>query len=132
MKAVFNDLQDYSSSLDGAAVQDRPELFAVLDSARNREPFVCELEGESGSKLTLGIGSNAGFVQHSRTDGDSAYLVAVARKGASKEEYVNFLCGNTPSPVPSRNVLTFDEVKEIAAHFIETGERNPAFAWEEI
>jgi hypothetical protein len=69
MKAVFNDLQDYSSSLDGVAVSNRQELFAVLDNARDREPFACELEGENGYKLTLGVAKDKGFVQHSRTDG---------------------------------------------------------------
>jgi hypothetical protein len=132
MNAVFNDLQDYSSSLDGASVHNRQELFAVLDGARHREPFACELEGENGYKLTIGVGEEYGFVQHSRTDGDSPYLVAVAEGPSCREEYIDFLCGNTPSPISCRNVLTFEKVKEIAAHFIETGERDPAFSWEEI
>jgi hypothetical protein len=132
MKAVFNDLQDYSSSLDGAAVSNPQQLFAVLDSARDREPFACELEGENGYRLTLGIGKDKGFVQHSRTDGDSPYLLAVARATACGEEYVEFLCGNTPSPVPRRNILPLEKVKEIAAHFIVTGERSPLISWEEV
>lgn len=72
MKATFNDLQDYSSSLDGATVRDRKELFRILDAARGREPFVCQLEGENDWMLTIGIGQDIGFVQHSRIDGDSA------------------------------------------------------------
>lgn len=133
MKAVFNDLQDFSSSLDGATVHDPQELFAVLDSARNRKPFACELEGDNGYKLTLGVGKEYGFVQHSRIDADSPYLVAVAEtEPASGEEYVEFLCGDTPSPVPMRNVLPFETVKDIAAYFIQTGERSPAVSWDEV
>jgi hypothetical protein len=132
MKAVFNDLQEHSSSIDGAAVRNRLELFSVLDGAREREPFVCELQGENGYKLTLGLGSDCGFVQHCRVDGAEPYLLAVAEMGARGAESVEFLCGDTPSPVPGRNVLPFDELMEVAAHFVETGERSPRVLWEEI
>jgi hypothetical protein len=132
MKAVFNDMQDYSSSLDGAVVHDRQELFAVLDSARAREPFVCELEGDNGYKLMLGIGQEVGCVQYSPSNGDVPYLMALAPGDHGDDEYVEFLCGNTPSPIPLRNILPFEMVKEIAAHFVETGERWPGVAWEEI
>jgi hypothetical protein len=130
MKAVFNDLQDYSSELDGATVHNRSELFRILDGARDRNPFGCELLGENDYKLTLGIGKHVGFVQHGRSDGDTPYLVAV-----SPSEYevdAEFLVGDTPSPIPRRFCLPFEIVKEIAAYFIESGERSPAVAWEEI
>jgi hypothetical protein len=132
MKAVFNDMQDYSSSLDGATVHDRNELIALLDKVRDREPFGCELVGENGFKLMLGIGKDIGFVQHSPADGYTPYLVAVAPEKYCEQDYVEFLVGDTPSPIEQRFCLSFEMVKEIAAHFIECGERSPAFAWEEI
>jgi hypothetical protein len=136
MKAAFNDMQDHSSSLDGAAVHDRQELFAVLDNARDREPFGCELEGENGYKLTLGVGKDVGFVQHGRADGradgDTPYMVAVAPENYWHQEYAKFLVADTPTPIPQRFCLPFEMVKQIAAYFIETGERSPAFSWEEI
>lgn len=132
MNAVFNDMQDYSSDLDGAVVRDRSELFAVLDSVQDREPFVCELEGDNGFKLMLGIGKEVGCVQHSPSNGDVPYLMALAPGDHEEEEYVEFMMGNTPSPIPKRNVLPFETVKEIAAYFVETGERWPDVAWEEI
>ena len=132
MKAVFNDMEDHSSSVDGATVHDRNELFAQLDSIGDREPFGCELLGENGFKLTLGIGKDIGFVQHSPADGDIPYLVAVAPQKYCEQEYVEFLVGGTPTPIPQRFCLLFEMVKQIAAHFVETGERSPAFSWEEI
>ena len=137
MKAVFNDLQDYSSALDGTSVLDEKELGSVLESLRNREPFACELEGDNGYKLTMGIGKEVGFVQHSSIDGDSAYLVALApgfHIGELDEEqkYVEFLCGNTPSPIAKRYILPFEILMQIATYFLETGERSPALSWEEI
>jgi hypothetical protein len=132
MKAVFNDMQDHSSTLNGATVRDREELFAQLDSVRDREPFGCELEGENGFKLTLGIGKDAGFVQHSPADGNTPYLVAVAPDKYCDQDYVEFLVGDTPTPIPQRFCIPFEMVKEIAAHFVETGELSSAFCWEEI
>jgi hypothetical protein len=132
MNAVFKDMQDHSSRLDGATVHDRKELFALLDSIRDRQPFGCELVGENDYKLTLGIGEHIGFVQHSPADGDTPYLLAVAPEKCCEQEYVEFLVGDTPTPIPQRFFLPFEAVKRIAAYFIETGERSPAFSWEEI
>lgn len=132
MKAVFNDMQDHSSALDGAAVRDRRELFALLDGVRGREPFGCELVGENGYKLTLGIGKEIGFVQHSPSDGDTPYLLALAPEKHCDQEYVEFLVGDTPTPVPGRFCLPFEAVRDIAAFFVETGKRSPTVSWEEI
>jgi hypothetical protein len=132
MKAVFNDMQDHSSPLDGATVHDRKELFALMDTAGDREPFGCELVGENGYKLTLGIGKDIGFVQHSPADGDTPYLLAVAPEKCCQQEHVEFLVGDTPTPIPQRFCLPFEAVKGIAAYFIETGERSRAFSWEEV
>jgi hypothetical protein len=132
MNAIFKDLQDHSSRLNGAAVHNRHELFAVLESARDREPFGCELEGENGYKLTLGIGKHVGFVQHGSVDGDTPYLVAVAAVTHWHHDYAEFLVGDTPTPIPQRFCLPFEMVKEIAAHFVETGQRSPTLAWEEL
>jgi hypothetical protein len=132
MRAVFNDMQDHSSPLDGETVQDRQKLFALLDIAPDREPFICELVGENGYKLTLGIGNAVGFVQHSPSSGDVPYLVAVGPERDKEQECAEFFAGDTATPVPLRYCLPFPMVKEIAGYFIETGERSPAVAWEEI
>ena len=39
---------------------------------------------------------------------------------------------NTLTPIPGRYVLNFEEMKQIAVHFLETGDRSGAFAWEAI
>jgi hypothetical protein len=132
MNVVFNHQQDHSPQLDGVTVHDRKELFALLDSFKGREPFVGELIGENGYKLMLGIGDEIGCVQYSPSNGEAPYLMAVAPGDYPESEYVEFLMGNTPTPVPKRFCLPFGIVKEIAAHFIETGERSPAVSWEEI
>jgi hypothetical protein len=55
MKAVFTAMEEHSSPLDGATVHNKREVMAVLNGARGREPFGCELEGDDGFRLTLGI-----------------------------------------------------------------------------
>jgi hypothetical protein len=131
MKAVFNDMQDYSSHLNEAVVHNRAELFALLASVRDRQPFGCELIGQNDFKLTLGVGQNVGFVQHSAVNGDAPYLLAVAPGKCCEQAYVEFLIGNTPTTVPQQFCLPFQTVKEIAAYFLETGERSPLVAWED-
>jgi len=132
MKAVFNDLQEPLSPLDGAPVCDRKGLITLLDDARNRKPFGCELVGENGYKLTLGISNEIGFVQHSRADGEPPYLVAFTAERCCDQERCEFLIGGTPTPIGQRFCLPIRAVKEIAAHFIELGERSQAYSWEEI
>ena len=39
--------------------------------------------------------------------------------------------GDTPTPIPQRFCLPLETVKQIAAYFIETGERWPGVSWEE-
>ena len=132
MKAELHDLQDHSSHLNGAIVHDRSQLFALLDSVGDRDPFGCELENENGCVLTLGIGKDVGFVQHSPSTGDIPYLVALATSTCCGHEDVEFLVGDTPTPIPRRFCLPFETVKEIAAYFVETGGRTPSVSWEEI
>ena len=132
MNAVFHDLQDSSSSFDRTTIRDRNELLSLLDSFDDREPFGCELLGENGFKLTLGIGKNVGFVQHSPSDGDTPYLLAVSGETHFVQRYVEFFVGDTPTPIPQRFCLPFEIVKQIAGYFIETGERWPGVSWEEV
>lgn len=132
MKAVFNDMQDPSSGLDGATVHDRGDLSTLLESVLDRKPFGCELEGENGYKLTLGIGKEVCFVQHGPSNGDPPYLLALGPQDFWKHECADFLVGDTPSPIPQRFCLPFEMAIDIVAYFLETGERCPAVCWEEI
>jgi hypothetical protein len=132
MKAVFSDMQDPSNPLDGAAIHDRQELLALLERLRDRDPFVCELVGENGYKLKMGIGPGVACVQHGPSDGDTPYLMAVGPQKHCDQEYVEFLLGDTPTPIAQRFCLPFEMAGEIASYFVETGQRWPDAAWEEI
>jgi hypothetical protein len=132
MAVQFFDRQDKSNPLNGATIDDKEELLKVLDALRSREPFFCELVGENGYNLLLGVGRDIGCAQYSPSDGSTPYLMAVAATNQDSNEYMDFLTANTPSPVPRRYCVPFEAAKQIAAHFIETGNCWPGVSWEQI
>jgi hypothetical protein len=128
----IRDCQDQASSVNGLALTSDEQLFQVLDSLRTRKPFFAELVGENSCTLLIGIGGAIGCAQFSRSDGEPPYLMAVAPKQFSESEHVEFLAGNTSTPVPSRYILPFEDIKDIASEFRSTGTHSADVTWEEI
>jgi hypothetical protein len=95
-------------------------------------PFFCELLGQNGQKILLGIGGPKGCVQHSNIDGSPPYLMAVSENPEHQSEHVDFLIGGTLTPVPAHYCVPFQTVSEITTYFQMTGERSPMVAWEEV
>jgi hypothetical protein len=131
MMLTFFDMHDRSNPQNGSAVHERGDLLKMLENLRDREPFLAELVGQNGYKLTIGIG-RMGCVQYSRSDDELPYLMAVESATAEPGNHQEFLAGNEPTEVPRNYLLPFERVKEIAAYFQHTGERSPAVSWEEI
>ena len=131
MNITFFDEQDDTNSLNGTVVQDREHLLRILDGLRNRSPFVCDLVGTNGFHLDIGIGA-MGHAQYSRMDGEPPYLLAVAPQPGRRDEYIDFLLWQTPTPISKRYCMPFESVRDIAAYFLETGRTHPLFAWEEV
>src|SRR5262249_9341652 len=99
--------QDESNPLNGLIMADNEHLPRILASLRTRKPFWAQLFGDNGYNLMVGIGGTSGCVQYSRSDGNSPYLVAVAANPTAEEGDIEFLCGNTPTPVSKRYILPF-------------------------
>lgn len=104
MIAHLFDMQDAANPMNGREVRSSIELRRLLDGVREREPFFVERVGETGSKLLLGIGVHA-CVQFSPANGAAPYLMAVAHEASTAEGEVDFLCGDTATPVPGRFLL---------------------------
>jgi hypothetical protein len=132
MIVKFFDMQDESNPLNGLIVGSDKELAQLLDGFRTRDPFFAELRGENGYNLLIGIGSTIGCVQYSHGEGDPPYLVALATPPISRRDDGEFLAGDTPTPIPARNILPFEQVKQIAIYFRETGAPSPGVSWEEV
>ncbi|HKF22887.1 MAG TPA: Imm1 family immunity protein [Candidatus Angelobacter sp.] len=133
MTVRFLDLEESSNPLNGTRIDDKGELLKLLDGLRGRHPFLCQLAGDNGYMLMMGIGGPVGCVQHSPTNGDTPYLLAVSNAERDTDgEDVEFLAGGTPTPISPRNGFPFESVKQIAVYFLETGNRMPSISWEEI
>ena len=116
--------------LDGATIVGGDQLAALLESLRKNAPFVAELSSDNGFWLLLGVGSGIGFAQYRPVNDDLPYFMALPAQRNLKGRHVDFLVNGVATPIPGRFVLSFDELREIALHFLETGERSPAFSWE--
>ena len=129
MIVQYRNNQDKSDPQHGMLLADSTSLSVLLDSARKKPPFIAELRGDNGFELTIGIGGDFGFVEHRRINGDLPYLMATSPWPPVSSGYVEFLTANTPTPIPACYILQFAELKQIALHFLETGERSDAFSW---
>jgi hypothetical protein len=131
MRIQFFDRQDSKNPANGETIEQADHLVDTLRRFTNRKPFLCELVGENGYNLLIGIG-RLGCAQYSPGNGKPPYLVAVAPDPDPELEEVEFLTGDTPTPIPGRHILPFSLVEEIAACFQRTGEPSKSIAWEEI
>jgi len=107
------------------------EVERWLAGLSERDPFMFELAGENGYKLTIGLGNGIGCVQFSKSDGDPPYLVAQAETLLVTERQ-EFSMGGTPTPVNPEFCLSSERVKDIAIHFATTGDKHPALIWVEV
>jgi hypothetical protein len=130
MVVTFFDIEDDSNSLNGTVIRDSERLLQILEGLRGRRPFVCELVGNNGFELTVGIGAH-GFAQYGRRDFSAGFMIAIAPGKELEEGDIEFLAGRTPTPISKRYCMPFESVCDIARHFLEAGSPHPAFLWEE-
>jgi hypothetical protein len=133
MNVTFFDRDDAANCFNGASISDDGRLLQILilQSTQDRAPFFCELVGENGFCLLIGVGK-IGCAQHSRADGKVPYLMAVANGRASHGGCNEFLFEGVPTSVPAEFCMSFPIVLEIARYFRETGGTYPAISWEQI
>jgi len=131
MDVEFNDLQDQLSPFHGTRVSTAAELARIIDASRTREPFFCELVGDNGYKLTIGLGADVGCVQYSPSGGEPPYLMAIPDVPTADAD-VEFVAGGQRAPIPEHYYLPLELAKKIAVCFLETGHASPAVRWEEL
>lgn len=132
MNATFHDLQDKHNSINGSGIRNKQELETLWQSFKERQPFFFELVCENGTTLLIGYGPDSGCVQHSTSDGEPPYLMAANNETMEDEPFVNFLAGNTATPIPRRFCLPIDRVKDIVQTFLMDGTRSSAVDWDAI
>ncbi|PHR87369.1 MAG: hypothetical protein COA78_37200 [Blastopirellula sp.] len=133
MNIEFHDREERNNPLSGQSFSSTDEVAALMDKLRTKPPFFCELIGDNGYNLMIGIGGDVGCVQYSARDGLPPYLMATAFSGNKSEgEYMEFLTGGTLTPVERRYCMPFNIVSEIVADFVRSGLASSAVEWEEI
>ncbi|HEY4675717.1 MAG TPA: Imm1 family immunity protein [Candidatus Angelobacter sp.] len=131
MTVEFFDRQDQLNPANGSKINSR-DISTLFASFSGRKPFFCELLAENGYKQLVGVGGTIGCVQHSSIDGEPPYLMAVGGAAQTDETEIEFLIGNTVTPVSTHYCMPFQTIKQVAAYFVETGGRDPSVSWEEI
>jgi len=129
MKVRYVNTQDKSDPMNGAVIFDANKLTELIDARRNRNPFIADLIADNGFELMIGIGGSVGCAQYSRSDGEPPYLMAASRQRPVKRGVIEFYTNDTPTPFAARYIIGFDELKEVAVHFLRTGERSDAVSW---
>ena len=128
----YKNQQDKSDPMNDVAITSKKELSDLLRARRYNAPFFARLSGDNGFEIMIGIAGKVGCVQYSRSDSSLPYLMAHSTNPPLKSGDVEFLTGNTPTPVPAAEIVSFEELEQIALHFLETGERSSAVSWEPI
>ncbi len=133
MKTTFQDLQNEANFRNGQVFSERAAVVSLLQDLRKLEPpFMCQFTGDNGFNLMVGVADRFGCVQHSSNDGQPPFLMAVSNAGASGRHDMEFLVGDTPTPIDGRYRITSDELREIVGEFVATGERCTRVSWEEL
>jgi len=130
MKVQYDNQQDNSDPMNGSIVAGDAQLIELLDSRRRDPPFFACFSADNGFQIMVGIGKDIGCIQHSRSDGQRPYLMAVSADPPMKAGYVEFLAGGTLTPCAARYIIRLNELKEIALHFLKTGERSRTVSWQ--
>ena len=131
MSAKFFDLQDENNPDNGTNVIDGASVKAILMRNASREPFTCELVYQGKMQLMIGLGRQLCCAQHSAVDGDSPYLVAYLQSERTKTGEVEFMLSKSPTEILRRHCFPLKVLLDVAAHFVETGERSSIVLWED-
>jgi len=133
MTTVFQDLQHEDNPQNGRILSNRDAVLSLLDQlARAERPYMCQFTGDDGFNLLIGIAHDFGCAQHSSNDGQPPFLMATSSIGSSQPDDMEFLVGDTPTPIDGRYRLSFDELCEVVAAFVATGEGSSRVSWEQL
>jgi hypothetical protein len=135
MSVTLHDFQEGANDPFHDVQVDNPEeLRNILDQLQRRDPFILELEGDNGYRLTVGIGGPVSCIQHCSNDGEPPYLVAVMkdRRQIENDGEQIFLCGGQDTPIRSSHCVPFEVLKSVASHFLEFGSRSSEVDWVEV
>jgi hypothetical protein len=132
MSLIFQDLQQLNNPMNGMRINNESEMASLFQSLKTRKPFIFELHSSNRFMMTIGLAPDCGSVQFSSEDGLPPYWTAISENAVDDEAFVEFLAGNTPTPISQRYCLPIEQVKVAVADFLFRGDKSEAVHWEEI
>jgi hypothetical protein len=132
MKAIFTDLQQAHNPLNGKCLESAGSIAEMLRSLSDRAPFLFRLRGENGFTLMVGLAEEFCIVEYSRNDGSPPYLIATLEENSEDAGCLEYLAGNTPTPIPRCFGLPIAVLEQVVSEFFENGGRSGTVTWEEI
>ena len=115
-------------------VSEEKDLSDLLHNLVKQESRVVILELPNSGIFTLGVGTPYGFIQYSKS-GEPSYLVASDDGNAElieSDDEVEFDANGTPTPIPKRLCLPYDQIVDIIVHFYISHDLPRSLKWEEI
>lgn len=128
----YKNQQDESDPMNDIAITSKKELSDLLRARRRHAPFLARLSGDNGFEIMVGIAGQVGCAQYSRSDGSLPYLMAHSANPPLTSGEVEFLTADTPTPVSASEIISFEELEQVALHFLETGGRSSDIRWENL
>jgi hypothetical protein len=125
MKVIYHDLQGPKDVTNGPVLSTPADMTELFGALRHRKPFLFDLLGENGHRLTIGYSEIVGAVQHASSDGRPPYYMAVNEEARDDDAAVEFLAGGTPTPILGRFCLPIQRILAVATEFVVSGERSP-------
>lgn len=121
----------FQESVEPIHISNEEKLRKELKRFKGNDPGkLIDLNSPSGDYLTLGIGASGGCVMFTPASLEPPYLVACGPSD-DYETSVEFLRGDTPTPIPLAYVLSVEEVIDIAVYFFLNGSLPKTVEWEE-
>src|ERR1051325_1339731 len=115
----------------GVEIANEQHLKELIHVHQNKPPHFVEIVASDGAKLLLGVGGEFVTAQYTCASGSPPYLVVKGSEDTD-DEFIEFLMGDTLTPVSRHLCITFEKGMAVALHFYRTGKRLDTVAWEEI
>jgi hypothetical protein len=128
----FYDRQDETNPRNGTGITSGHELLKALDEVRLREPSLCELMGENGMMLTVGVSADVGCAQYGSQDREPPYLMARNEDASVLFESFDFFIADTATEIDARYCLPYRLIERIALDFLRDGTMSREISWESI
>ncbi|SRR5258705_9598138 len=113
-------------------INGEPELVTKLREFQAREPFIAMLVAPNQDELAIGLGGPVSFVQFTQASRMPPYLCVFNPTAPVGGDPVEFVCGGTPTPIPSYLMIPFEQALEVAVHFFRHGEIPKHVKWKSV